>query len=207
MPLVKFLILICLLPFAMAEEHGGGEAVKPENAEYSGKQTQEWSEVQTKLAALKGKVDSQDSVVKALIVEKSTLTGDNQIQKIDQLKKEHQKWQVMVEEYNKLNSEYETRFPEKGLKENRVYRRIDPKSIERIENDMTLEGRLARLQKKVFKQYPKTSKQIELEKAQKQKIEDAKRVMRSNLMNSKKPDKNLSKPISGDVTEPIILKK
>ena len=175
--------------------------------EYSGKQTQEWSEVQNKLSTLKGKVDSQDAVVKNLIIEKSVLTGEQQAAKIEELKKEHKKWQALVADYNKLDEEYETKFPEKGIKESRVYKRISVKSIERIENDMTVEGRLLRLQKKVLNQYPKTAQRIEQKKEQKRKLEEEKRVLRSHLAEK---NKTISIPIlnqSNDVTEPIILKK
>ncbi len=175
--------------------------------DYSGKQTQEWSEVQTKLSALKGKVDNQDAIVKNLIIEKSALTGEQQAAKIEELKKEHQRWQALVADYNKLDAEYETKFPEKGIKESRVYKRISVKSIERIENDMTLEGRLVRLQKKVLNQYPKTARQIEQKKEKKRKLEEEKRVSRSHLAEK---NKTLNVPIlteSGDVTESIILKK
>ncbi len=196
---VNLVLVLCFcFMFAFAQN---------ESENYSGKQTQEWSEVQTKLGGLKMKLDTQDTVVKNLIIEKNSAVGTMQAQKIEELKKEYHKLQVMITDYNQLNTAYETKFPERGLNGNRIYRRVDPKSIERIENDMTLDGRLMRLQTKVLSQYPKTSRKIENEKAEKRRAQKEKAAHRSQLYKSKKTEDSIQQPVSGDVTAPLILRK
>jgi hypothetical protein len=63
----------------------------------------------------------------------------------------------MVVEYNKKNEEFLTRYPERGLKEKRVYKRMKIKSLESFEDDFTFRGRMNKLHKKVLSQYPKSS--------------------------------------------------
>lgn len=210
MHLIKiFFGILCFAQLVYAEGQGES-ATKPESAtteaEYSGKQSQAWSEVQTKLTTMKGKLEAQDAVVKALIAEKAHLTGEALMQKMEQVKKEHQKYQNMANDYNKLNSEYETKFPEKGLKENRVYKRVDPKSIERIEKDMSLDGRMQNIHSKVLKQYYRSAQKIEAEKSKKKKSLDDKKGTTNAAVKDKEKDRLKSKDTT-DITEQIILKK
>lgn len=205
-----------------AGEHGS--AAGPA-ADYSGKQTQEWNEVQTKLSALKSKVDAQEALVKSLLVEKpgaghgappaesgggsghetSAPAGGHAADggsegamaaRIEQLKKEHAKLQTLIADYNKMNLDYETRFPEKGLKESRIYRRLDPQAIQSDEGVSSYEERLQRLQNRILRQYPKTAKRIQAEKKPK------KQPVKIKADQSQK-----EAPKMGDVTEQIILKK
>ncbi len=207
-----------------ASEHGGGAA--PVAKEYSGKQSQDWSEVQTKLAALKAKVDAQEIVVKSLIQpagaggheaaasgghESAPATGhgaegaaaaeSHAANKFEQLKKEDEKLQTLIKQYNKLNTEYETKFPEKGLKESRIYRRSDSQSAEPIENGASsYEVKLKLLQNKILQQYPKAAKaSVHAKKARTHNVENK----------SKSTENSVEKqtPPSGGVTDQIILQK
>jgi len=213
-------------PAAGGEHGGGGPAVE---AHYSGKQTQEWSEVQTKLSALKSKVEAQEALVNSLIVEtggghgksaggggghgapaegghgsgSGSSGGDAMGERIEQLKKEHQKLQTMITEYNKMSAAYETRFPEKGLKESRIYRRTDPQAIQSDESASNYEEKVQRLQGKIMRQYPRTAKTLQ---AKKQK----KKAATSEKEEAKKPSEKKSNPDpakSGEVTDQIILQK
>lgn len=199
-----------------AGEHGGAAAAE---AAYSGKQSQEWSEIQTKLSALKGKVEAQENLVKSLMLEggghsASAPSGSGEggghgggaapaghsggmSERIEQLKKEHAKLQSLIADYNKMNADYETRFPEKGLKESRIYRRIDPQALRFDEAGSTYEERVQRLQNKILRQYPKTSKKLQSQKKAKPDRHDEHSPVETK--------KNI--PQSGDVTEQIILKK
>lgn len=232
MPWVKiFITVLFFSPIIFANEHeapAGGEhggAAAPA-ANFSGKQTQEWNEVQTKLSALKTKVEAQEALVKSLMVQKpgaheaapagggehgapaapsggghgesasAAGNADPMASRIEQLKKEHQKLQTMIADYNKMNAEYETKFPEKGLKESRIYRRLDPQAIRMDETASSYEEGVQRLQNKIMRQYPKASQNIKLEKKSKKpiaKIKDA--------------EEKKELPKTGDVTEQIILQK
>lgn len=143
------------LSFALAQEQG---QPVPE-ASYSGKQDQSWEVVQNELAALKTKMDAQFSVVNNLVAEKSNLKGEDLNAKMAEVKKQHQKYEQMVVEYNKKNDEFLTRYPERGLKEKRIYKRVKIKSLDSFEDDFTFRGRMNKLHKKVLSQYPKSSGQ------------------------------------------------
>lgn len=221
---VKILIpILCISQMVWANEHGeapkenAGNGGAPAAAEdhYSGKQTQQWSEVQSKLSALKGKVDAQEAVVKSLILERGATghgapagghggapaghgSDEAMAARIEQLKKEHEKLQSLVAEYNKMNTDYETRFPEKGLKENRIYRRVDPQAIQPDEAVSSYEERVQRLQNRILRQYPKSSSKLKTASSE---------VKKSKKPVPKEKEKPHEAPKSGDVTDQIILQK
>lgn len=230
MQLVSFLFsFLFVLQIAWSNEekpagHGGGGgehggAATAAEADYSGKQSQEWSEVQTKLSALKSKVEAQEALVKSLIVEtggghgapaasggghggSSGAGGDAMGERIEQLKKEHQKLQTMIVEYNKMSAAYETRFPEKGLKESRIYRRTDPQAIQSDEMVSSYEEKVQRLQGKIMRQYPRTAKSIQAKKQKKKTV-----TLESGHAKKALDKKTDSEPKTGDVTDQIILQK
>lgn len=141
-------------PAAESGGHGGAAATGVEK-NFSGKQNEEWLQVQAQLTTLKGKVETQKTLVEGLIMQKAHGGhGDD-----EQLKKEHAAWITMIEEYNKLSTSFQNRFPEKGAAFGRIYKRINPDNIEALENQMTAEGRMKRLNKKIKKQYRQDEKE------------------------------------------------
>lgn len=151
--LFAVLVLSPLLILAEESEDQKGAAAKEQI--YSGKQDQNWELVQTQVTALKGKMDMQATVVQTLIAQKNSLTGEALQQKMEEIKVEHQKYERLVVEYNKKNEEFMTRYPERGLKEKRVYKRAKIKSLDAFEDDVTVRGRMNKLHNKVLKQYPR----------------------------------------------------
>jgi hypothetical protein len=121
---------------------------------YSGKQNQNWEVVQNELIALKAKLDAQHTLVNTLIAEKANVTGEALAAKIEDVKKQHLKYEQLVVEYNKKNEEFLTRYPERGLKVKRLYKRAKLKSIQSFEEELTFGDRLNKLHKKVLTQYP-----------------------------------------------------
>ena len=140
------------------------------------------------LTALRGKMEAQEAVVKNLIAEKDSMRGSALKEKLEQIKKEHRKYENLVFEYNSKNQEFLTRYPERGLKEKRVYKRVKMKSLDSFEDDVTLRGRMNKLHKKVVKQYPRA-------------FADEK-----NKKESTTPSET-AKPASDDVTDAIKFKK
>ena len=122
---------------------------------YSGKQDQNWEVVQQELAASKAKLDTQAVLVQNLISEKNKLKGEALTLKIEEIKIEHHKYEKMVFDYNKLNEEYLTKYPERGLKEKRIYKRVKIKSLDSFEDDISIRGKMNKLHKKIKRQYPK----------------------------------------------------
>lgn len=161
--LTIFLIIFTLVSYSFGEDHGGSEAkgekgeAKVEKKDFSGKQSLEWEKVQTKLGAMKGKLDAQLSLVESLVSNKEQLKGEALAVKMQDLKKEHLKLQKMIEEYNQLNLEFLTKYPERGIKESRLYNRVKSKSLKSYEKEMTVAGQLQRLHTKILSQYSKSN--------------------------------------------------
>jgi len=151
----KILFLIVISFFSARANEGGESSEAPQSQVYSGKQDQKWEVVQTELMALKGKMEQQATLVRNLIAEKSNLSGESLQQKMEQIKKEHQKYETLVYDYNQKNDEFLTRYPERGLKEKRIYKRVKMKSLDSFEDDVTLRGRMNKLHNKVLHQYPR----------------------------------------------------
>ena len=167
---------------------------------FSGKQSEEWMQVQSQLTTIKSKVENQEKLVENLIQKKELVHGKEQIEVIEELKKAHIELIRVVEQYNLINTNFQTKFPEKGGVLGRIYKRIDSSSLETIENKMTLEGRLQKLNQTLQKQYSKKlKKDIHLS----QKI-DSKRSEEKNLgLDST----HVAKPRETQVTDQIILQK
>ncbi len=163
---------------------------------FSGKQSEEWMTVQNQLITAKGKVENQQKLVENLIQQKANLKGPELAAKIESLKEAHTELIRVINHYNTLNSNFETKFPEKGAAIGRVYKRIDPANIEVIESKMTLEGRLNRLNAKIKKQYPKSADVV----VDAEKLEDLKKVKKKNTLPDSKSDEL-------QVTDQIILQK
>ncbi|MBY0554464.1 hypothetical protein K2P97_08045 [bacterium] len=141
---------------------------------------------------MKSKLDTQEAVIKALIAEKSELSGEAQTAKMEQLKLAHSKFETMVNEYNELNLEYQTKFPERGIKEKRIYTRMKSKSLQAFEEDQTIQGRVNKLNSKIQTQYPKAA--LELKKKKQKKSDTIKEAPKDADSKEK------------DVTDQIILK-
>lgn len=212
--------------------HAGAAGASAADAVYSGKQSQQWSEIQTKLAALKAKLDVQEALVKKLNIEKNHLTGDDLISKMEELKNQHAKWLALNEEYRKISSDFETKFPEKGVSEKRIYKRLEQNHVKPNtlnSKDLSLSVQLDQLQNKVVSQYPhvvqevtqdaaQVKKQIQVRQIQKrqgQKVNarvDSKKIVSEEKL--KKDPKNTKQDLESTtdseadpVTRKIILKK
>lgn len=186
-----FLVALIFVCFARASE---SKDAAPENVNYSGKQNQEWEKMQAQLAAQKTKLDAQEAVVKALIAEKSGLSGQALTTKVNQLKSEYTKLRTMTDEYNKLSNDYETQFPERGLKEKRIYTRIRQRTLKSYEDDQSVRGRVNTVHKKILKQYGEAAARA---------ASGDKTPARPSSSRVKKS----AEPASQDVTDTIQLKK
>jgi hypothetical protein len=196
--LCLFFLLAGLSLRAHAEGgESGGESVSESAGEsgaqsgkaYSGSQSDAWEKVQTELTSLRGKIEVQEASIKTLLQQKSGLKGDQLRAKIEELKKEHAKLEQMTGDYNKLEEQYETRFPERGLKEPRVYVRRPVKSLQSMESELSLDDRVKRVQAKVLSQYGRDKK--------KKKSGSPAKVSSGDQSEKKPPD----------VTDPIIYQK
>jgi hypothetical protein len=192
----KYIALLLLFSTVAAFSETSHQATDIKDKEYSGKQNQDWEVKQTKLGAKKSKLEAQENLIKTLIAEKMNLTGDALAVKIEQLKTEHIKLEKMIDEYNELNLEYLTKFPERGIKEKRIYTRVKSKSLQAFEADQTLQGRVNKLQSKILTQYPKSTEQLK----------NKKKKSNSKSLDANKNSSEAEVKKDKDVTDQIILK-
>jgi hypothetical protein len=167
--------------------------------EFSGSQTQKWSEVQGELGKLKTKVDAQNVVVNELLKSKKNHEAKMSVDDIEKLKKEHAKLKSLTTDYNEMLSDFQFRFPEKGLESGRKYIRLENQTLEQMEKSPTLEGRLKKLQKKIKKQY----------QAEDSAVDDPKKLPTYKSKKIPVGSKGLDsvKPLDSDVTDQINLVK
>lgn len=129
---------------------GGGEAPKAEDK----KGTPEWAEIQNRLQTLKAKVSAKDKIVRELIRDKQAEKDPRKsLEIVENLKREHKDLEQAAEEYEQQRNLLKYRFPEKGLKEEQRYRRVEVRSLGEMETQMSLEGQLKKTFGKVQKQY------------------------------------------------------
>ena len=197
-------LLLCLL-VSVSDAQSKSDEIAPAAAAtgveklavpFSGKQSEEWMVVQQQMINAKGKVENQKKLIENLIIQKSTLKGSELAEKNEALKTAHIELLRYIENYNTLNSNFETKYPEKGAALGRVYKRIDPTNLQMIEQRMTLEGRLHRLSTKIQKQYPQPTDVVVEEKSKSDKAKLKKKILQSE-----------SKSNDIQVTDQIILQK
>lgn len=176
---------------AAAEAEASGQLQK----DYSGKQDLAWEKVQTQLAAIKAKLDLQESLIRKLTADKTQYTGKNSAAKIEELKKEHQELGRLTEEYTRLNLEYQTKFPERGIKESRLYKRVKSKSSEGYEEDESIQGRIDRLHTKILNQYSSTNNKLKNKN-----LKDPAQLPKNKVENPNKKN-------TEEITDQLLLKK
>ena len=164
-----------------AEHGGGGEEAKKE-------EKSEWQTIQARVATLETKIQSAEEEIKKLVGEKAHTKDPKKIQEIiGQMKTLHNEMKVNAKEYEQQRALLKYRFPEKDQTGARVYERIEVRSIEDMETQMSLGTSVKRTLKKVRTQYVAPEKRAHVEK-----VEQAK-------------ENKKDKPPS--LTEPVILKK
>jgi len=209
-------IFSCLSLFAilqMPSEVWANQA--PENKDtplqesFSGSQTEEWLVVQNKLGQLKAKVDVQTEIVESMLKERREKSTDRISQdEVEKLKAEHVKLRQINAEYNALLTDFQFRFPEKGLETKRKYIRVENQSLEQMEDNLSIDGRIKKLNKKIQSQYPSQEVTPSVDIA----MDPSKIKKHKTPVGSKSPDAQSSqgsqkKDNTPDVTEKIILVK
>lgn len=195
---------------AAPAEHGGGEAAAAEGgngapAEGGGgdlrsrQKLKEWIDVETKLSSLKAKIESQSAIVNGLIAEKNHAHDKNAAADVaTHLSKAHKELQTMITEYEEQRNLLKFRYPEKGLTKERVYERIEVKSLEEMETQLSTEGKFKKVMNKVRSQFPMESSKNDQQEASQGKV-DPKKIQKKQVKELPVQKNNL--------TEPIVLSK
>lgn len=114
----------------------------------------EWVQIQGRLQTLKAKIQAKEKVVTDLIAAKAKEKDPQKSREIvKSLTTEHRDLQTSVEEYEQQRNLLKYRFPEKGMRDDRSYRRLEARSIEEMETQVGLDGALLKTVNRIREQY------------------------------------------------------
>lgn len=135
-------------------EHGGGhEAAAPATKEIKSSE-ESYNVVFARVQGLEAKVHSNQQEIEKLILEKQHTKDQVKVNEIiKQMLGLHKELSKNIKEYDQQRALLKYRYPEKGQTEKREYERIELKSIEDMESQMSLGSTLKRTLKKVRTQY------------------------------------------------------
>jgi hypothetical protein len=115
----------------------------------------EWVDVEVRFNAINAKIQNKKENITRLIEEKKELPPNSPRLKslIDEMVTEHREMEALSKEYDKQITIYKYRFPERGAKEHRKYEPSEVKSLDQMEKELSIDGRLNRNMDKVRSQY------------------------------------------------------
>lgn len=123
--------------------------------------------VQARVSGLEAKVHSAEAEIQRLILEKQKTKDPVQSKElIKQMLTIHKDLEKNLKEYDQQRALLKYRYPEKGQQEKREYERIDLKSIEQMENQMSISSSLKKTMKKVRSQYEDPADKAKKKQAQ-----------------------------------------
>jgi hypothetical protein len=123
-----------------------------------------WFQTEARIGELVAKVKAkEDSLEKLIQVKKSLKEGAPQTKStIEQIVKEHKELEELVGEYNKNLNLLKYRFPERGMKMERNYKKKEVQSVDNIEQAIGIDTKLSRSLNKARTQFgssPDSSKE------------------------------------------------
>ncbi len=161
MDLKKAILILMLLSFgfnvfAKEAPAAGGKA---EGKSGDDKGLPEWVMIEAQIATLESKIGAKEESIKKIIEEKKKISDDSPKAKemVDLLVSEHNEMKKYVSDYEKQRTLLKFRFPERGIKADRKYQRKEMKSLEAMEDEFSLEGKLNKNIRKMRKQFPKAN--------------------------------------------------
>lgn len=176
---------------APAAEHGeapkeGAKAEAPPKEIKSSEDS--YAVVQARVQALEAKVRSAETEIQKLITEKQQTKDSARVAEIiNQMKTLHKDLNTNVKEYDQQRALLKYRYPEKGQTEKREYERIEVKSIEEMETQMSLANSVKKTLQKVRIQYEKPNK--------------------NEMGHTVAEEKKKSQESAPSIVDPVILKK
>jgi len=149
---IKVFIILCILILAI-------DLQANEEAPKEGKFTMdvknpEWMDLNTNLQALKAKIRMKEEALQSMIHEKAKTKDQAQAAKIvSDMIAEHKELQKTITDYEEKRNLLKYRFPEAGLLKEREYERIEGKSLEDLETQWNLEGKIKKTVHKMKTKY------------------------------------------------------
>ncbi|WP_374029544.1 hypothetical protein [Bdellovibrio bacteriovorus] len=171
------LSLIFLTYGSLAFASGGESAPAKEEPKEIKTSEESYAVVQARVAALEAKIRSGETEIAKLITAKQSAKDPAQVNEvIRQMITIHKDLEHNIKEYDQQRALLKYRYPEKGLAEKREYERIELKSIEEMESQVSLSASLNKTLRKVRTQYeaPEVSAETSKESAATKKKQDKK---------------------------------
>lgn len=110
--------------------------------------------VQARVQGLEAKVRASEAEIQKLILEKRNTKDPDKVSEIIRtMLTLHKELGVQIKEYDQQRNLLKYRYPEKGLTDVREYERIDVKSLEDLETQVSLSASVHRTLDKVRMQY------------------------------------------------------
>lgn len=136
-----------------------------------------WLVYENKVQELTSKIKSKEDSLQKLILEKNQLSPQSPRVKevIGLIVKEHNELKKLAEDYKKNLSILNYRYPERNAQGNREYDRIEVKSVDQIESDLGISGKLNRNLQKMRSQYGGQVSPNGIQVQQKQPLEKSKK--------------------------------
>jgi hypothetical protein len=151
------MFILKLLLFTFLSYVGFSEEGKKEEATETKKEEKlpPWTEIQNRLAQIDARIKMKMDNLGKLIEEKQKLPANSPRVKevINQMISEHKELQKLASDYEKEKMIFKFRYPEKSAKAGRKYEPVEVKSLEEMETEMGIDGRLTRNMKKLRGQY------------------------------------------------------
>ncbi len=174
---IMFIFLICFLglKISFAQEEGTpapAQGEKPSAPIKDEKATaqQEVLDLQARLMGLKTKITAKKDNLKKLVAEKQGLKDEKKSLEIfNEMKTEYKEMQISIKDYDEQIALLNYRYPEKGLNKERKYERIEIKSLDEMEKEFSLQGKIKKTMARVRQQFPekknssKNSKDVQSE--------------------------------------------
>ncbi len=140
---------------AKAEEAGKGPAPAKGPLDVT---RQEVLDLQARLQGLKAKILSKKDALKKLIGEKQTIKDEKKsVEVFNNMKTEYKEMRTAIKEYDEQLAVLNYRYPEKGLTKERQYERIEIKTLDEMEREFSLEGKIKKTMVRVRQQFPEKS--------------------------------------------------
>lgn len=192
----KFKILVfgvsavCLFKVPCLASEATADAEKAPAAKKEIKSREEsFTVVQARVQVLEAKVNSGKEEIQKLLQEKQAAKDNEKINEIiRQILTLHKELGKTVKEYDQQRALLKYRYPEKGMTEKRQYERIEVKSVEEMESELSLSSTVQRTLKKVRSQYETPEERVE----------------RAQQVEQKAVEKKKSEP---GLVDAVILKK
>ena len=209
---MKRIILTCLfcllsMEAAFAQEGEGSpapaEGAKPTEAgkaagpikDEKATSQQEVLDLHARLMGLKTKISAKKEILKRLVSEKQGLKDNKKSLEIfNEMKSEYKEMQTSIKDYDEHIAILNYRYPEKGLIKERKYQRIEIKSLDEMEKEFSLQGKIKKTLTRVRQQFPE----------KKALSKNSKDVQSEDLSVPKTKQKD---PSRDSVTEPQLLSK